>query len=509
MTYSMKLTHVWFIVISLSMILFLANLDVTAVNLALPVIASYFHIDLSKIQWMVSGYVIIGAMFIVAAGHCSDLFGQKKVCIIGIFIFILGSLFSGIAYSAPSLIVARMLQGLGTALCYPSVFIMTLSIFPKQKRGVGLAILNAVTAVAWVSGPMIGGFFLHFFSWRWIFFLNLPIGSLSMFCVYMIYPKDHAVKNKTGFDYKGLISMVVFLMSLLVLINNIKFLIEKNIVFMMLSITAIVSISLFIWFELNQKHPILKLSLLKNKQVFSAFFIRMSFLFGLNALLFTIVFYLQNILMLSSLHAAKLLMFMMVVYGVISPLSGKLIDTYGARKLTIIGMFLFTLSFILLAKLTIEFNFLLLILALVFAGVTASIIFSSTNILAAAAVGEHEIGITTSIVITGGFIGAALGVSLTGTLFSVIGQHYLSQHIGYLLNQLSQTQQQYLSLLVSGARPFNSILQQFSPQLAKKLVPILENAYLSSLSLVMTLCAVLCFISFSVAVLLKKKKLSN
>lgn len=505
---SRQKNYKWLIAITMSLVTFLGNVDATAVNLALPAIATDFHAELAQMQWVVSGYIIAAAMFIIAGGYIAERLGRKNICIAGVIIFILGSYFSGIAISPVMLVIARMFQGLGTALFYPCVFVMTLAAFPKKQHGIAFALLNSVTAVSWVAGPAMGGVILHFLSWQWIFYINIPLGLIAVAATYYFCPKlmrKQSAANNSAFDLKGLIVLVLWLMTLLVALNQMTEWGVLSAKFLCLTAVSILFFIVFVKIEFRVKQPLLQLNLMKSKQVIYPMFIRMVFLFALNALLFSFVFYLQNVLAFSSLKAGEILLYMMVVFGIVSPFSGKLIDYFDPIKPTIVAMFLYLIAFALFASLGAQANYYLIIPALILAGITSSIIFSSTYLLATSAVKEEQSGIMASIVITGGFISAALGTAVTGTLQSINGARYFFSHIGSLREHFTTDQLSYLASLASGVHPFSVVKHSFSIELVGQIMPLLKKSYLHGFTLAMSLCAFLSFVAFVLAIQLNKK----
>src|SRR6185437_13325589 len=159
---------------------FMLLLDITIVNVALPDIERAFHASLSDLQWVIDAYALTLAAFLLTAGSLADLYGRRRLFAVGIVIFTLGSLSCGIATSALFLEVARAAQGVGGAIMFATSLALLAQAFHGSDRGVAFGVFGAITGVAVAVGPVLGGALTSWLSWRWIFFVNVPIGVLAL-----------------------------------------------------------------------------------------------------------------------------------------------------------------------------------------------------------------------------------------------------------------------------------------------------------------------------------------
>jgi EmrB/QacA subfamily drug resistance transporter len=199
--------------------LFMALLDTTIVNVALPTIRTGINADESTLAWIISGYALAYGLALIPAGRVGDRVGHKWVFIVGLAVFTTASLFAGVAQDSTQLIVARVIQGLGGGIFFPAVTAFIQLLFPPMKRGAAFAILGTVLGVSTAVGPIVGGLLIQAFGessgWRYIFFVNLPIGVAGLAAAAIVLPSLVPGK-KTSMDLVGLVLLAGGLVALLV-----------------------------------------------------------------------------------------------------------------------------------------------------------------------------------------------------------------------------------------------------------------------------------------------------
>jgi EmrB/QacA subfamily drug resistance transporter len=178
----------WAILLTLSLGFFMTLLDLTIVNIAMPSMIDQLHASLDEILWVINAYVLILAVLLITAGRLGDVRGQRNIFIFGVATFTVASLLCGISQNAAELIAARCVQGLGAAMLMPQTMAIIVATFPPQRRGTALGIWGAVAGVATIAGPTLGGFLVSTFDWRWIFFVNLPIGVIVLIAAFTVIP---------------------------------------------------------------------------------------------------------------------------------------------------------------------------------------------------------------------------------------------------------------------------------------------------------------------------------
>src|ERR1700704_545256 len=199
-----KRTNPWLVLVVLVTGFFMILLDTTIVNVALPAMRAGLNTTLDQILWVLNAYVLVYAVLLITAGRLGDLYGQRMLFAVGLAVFTLASALCGFAQDANQLIVARILQGVGGALLVPQTLAILTSLFPPERRGAAFGIWAGVAGLATLAGPTVGGAIVTYIDWRWIFFVNVPIGIVALIATFAIIP-DLRPGRRHGWDIVGVL----------------------------------------------------------------------------------------------------------------------------------------------------------------------------------------------------------------------------------------------------------------------------------------------------------------
>src|SRR5207248_1903524 len=194
--------------------LFMIMLDNTIVNVALPAIEHSLHMSISSLEWIVTAYALTFAALLITGGKLGDMFGRRKMFIVGLVVFTLASLACGLAPSAGFLIGARAVQGIGAALMNPATLSIIVATFPPKERGQAIGIWAGVSALALAIGPLGGGLIVENLNWNWIFYVNVPVGVLGIVVSQFAIPESRDTSAEQSIDLPGLLTSIGFLFSL-------------------------------------------------------------------------------------------------------------------------------------------------------------------------------------------------------------------------------------------------------------------------------------------------------
>jgi EmrB/QacA subfamily drug resistance transporter len=194
----------WAVLVVVSLGFFMTLLDLTIVNIAIPNMISHLHASLDDILWVINAYALVLAVLVITAGRLGDLFGPRRLFVAGVTVFTLASAACGFAPSAGWLIAFRAVQGLGAAMLMPQTLAILTHVFPPERRGAAFGIWGAVAGVATIAGPTLGGLLVTAFDWRYIFFVNLPIGVIVLILAFVLVP-EMRVDRKHRIDYWGVV----------------------------------------------------------------------------------------------------------------------------------------------------------------------------------------------------------------------------------------------------------------------------------------------------------------
>lgn len=492
----------WWITATMGLIIFILCVDWTIVNLAIPTIAMNLHSTLSQIQWILNAYALTIAMFMILGGKLADHYGKRVVLIIGVFIFTLSVGIAGLAHTEWVLISCRAVQGIGASFSLPLATLFIFKAFPENRRGFAIGIVGSIAGFSLALGPTLGGFILHWLSWRWVFFVNVPVGIVGMLLSFYVCRKDELLHEDKRIDYIGVIILSAGLLGLTLALNEVNNW-GLSSLFWFCLLGGIFCLSVFPVLEKYIPSPLIDVDVFKNKCFLSTNFIRMMIQYEFGAFGLVVILYLQNILGYSPMKSGMLLLFTTVILGLTSPFSGRLVDIFGGNKLIIIGAFIIGVANILFACLGISPSLLALGLPLFFFGAGVSLTMPGTTNLALSSVSEKQSNVATGIFYTIGFLGGIVGIAVSGIMLSVFSMRWLQAEIVKQGIQMSKSNWQILLNAANGSYPVNRLPNYFPNKLAEKLVPIVQHSFLHAYAAIMLLCAFFMLLSLLMTVLIK------
>nr|HPN54146.1 MFS transporter [Anaerolineaceae bacterium] len=253
----------WLVMAAVSTGIFLATIDGSIVNIALPTLKADLSADFAVIQWVVLAYLLTVVTLMLGIGRLGDMIGKKPLYTIGFIIFTIGSGLCGLAQNAAMLIFFRVVQACGAAMIMALGTAIVTEAFPPQERGKALGITGLMVSLGSITGPTIGGLILGALSWHWIFFVNLPLGIIGIFMVIRFVPASQTA-GRQRFDFAGAAALFVSLLALLMALtlgetDGFTSLLVWGLFALFLS-----SLAFFIWLEQRTADPIIDLSLFKN-----------------------------------------------------------------------------------------------------------------------------------------------------------------------------------------------------------------------------------------------------
>ena len=411
----------WAVLAIVAIGVFMATLDSSIVNISLPTIARYFGVPLSgPVEWVIIAYLVVTASVLLTAGRLADMIGRKPIWVAGLVIFITGSAICGAAPSLAILIAARGLQGLGGALIMAISPAMLTTAFPARERGRALGINAVFVALGVSTGPTLGGIITTNLSWRWIFYVNVPIGIVGIVASLLIL-KEPLRRGKVQFDPLGALLLAIGLATLtLGLSFGQEWGWSSPLLIGLLVVSAIALVALYL-VEKRVPYPVINLSLLRNRVFLSAnLSLILSFL-ALFSVSFMLPFYLEELHGFSTEQAGLLLTPLPLTIAIFAPVSGALADRFGTRWLAAGGLALACFGLVLISQLNAHSSTWDIIWRLMVTGLGQAMFQSPNNSALLGSAPKEQQGSASGFLATGRVVGQSLSVALAGAIFSSLG----------------------------------------------------------------------------------------
>jgi EmrB/QacA subfamily drug resistance transporter len=409
----------WQVFLLVGVSIFMSTLDSSIVNVALPYIMDDLSSDVKTVQWVVVVYLLTVSSLLLTFGRLSDIKGRRTVYVAGFVVFTLGSLLCGQAVTSHMLVGARALQGVGASMLMACSPALVVDAFSPAERGKALGMMGAVVAAGLTLGPLAGGVILAYFSWRVIFYINVPIGVMAVVAGMLVLQGLPGGKgSREPLDWAGSLLLVVFLCSLIVTLVQSPdwglFSLKAGLGMMTAGICGLG----FVLNEKQSKYPLLDLDLMKIR-LFVLPLIASAILFAaLFVLVFMMPFYLTYPCGLSASRTGTIMIVPFLFLLLISPVSGMLADRMGSRMLCTLGMSLMGLSLFSLVFLSPDMGVSAIVWRMALAGIGTALFVSPNNTAIMGSVPFHRRGIASGATATARTLGMVLGVAMAGTIFS-------------------------------------------------------------------------------------------
>ncbi len=411
----------WVVLAIVAIGVFMATLDSSLVNISLPPIASSFGVPLSgAIEWVIISYLVVIAGLLLTIGRLADMIGRKPIWAAGLAIFTIGSALCGAAPSLGFLIAARALQGLGGAMIMAISPAMLTSAFPAHERGRALGMNAVVVALGVSAGPTLGGIITTHLSWRWIFFVNVPIGIIGFIATVLVLT-ERPRRERGRFDPLGAILLAVGLVAITLGLSFGQEWGWSSPLLISILIVGVVALVALYEVEKRVPYPIINLALLHNRVFLSAnLSLILSFL-ALFAVSFMLPFYFEELRGFPTEVAGLLLTPLPLTIAVFAPLSGTLADRIGTRWLAAAGLTLACIGLVLISQLDAHSSIFDIVWRLVVTGLGQALFQSPNNSALMGAAPKDQQGSASGFLATGRVVGQSLSVALAGAVFSSLG----------------------------------------------------------------------------------------
>lgn len=387
----------------------------SSINIALPTIGANFAADAVLLNWVANGFLLSAAIFAVPFGRIADIYGMKKIFAYGMIIFTIASLLCALSPNTLSLIGARVLQGIGTAMIFVTGLAIITSVYPPHQRGKAIGINVASVYVGLSIGPVLGGLMTQYLGWRSLFLLMIPFGLLVIFLVYYKLHDEWAASRGERFDFVG--TILYSLMLFLIMYGFASLPNRSGIIMLILGVAGLLA---FIRWETRTNSPVFNVRLFKNFTfAFSslAALINYSATFAVTLLL---SFYLQYVKDLDPQMAGLILVAQPVIMAITAPMAGRMSDRFNAHKIAALGMATVTLALFTFIFLDANTPTNSIILGLAILGLGFGLFSSPNTNVIMGSVERRFYGVASATVSTMRLIGQTMSIGIATLVFALI-----------------------------------------------------------------------------------------
>ena len=411
----------WIVLANVMIGTFMAVLDATIVNVGLPRIMAAFGVSVDSSEWIITAYMLVFAVMLPTSGWLADRFGYKKIYMLAMFLFTLGSGLCSLAWDINALIFFRIVQGMGAGFMMPVGMAILTREFPPEKRGIALGFWGVSAAASVSLGPMLGGYLIDNLSWQAIFSVNVPLGVVGII-VTAIVQREYRHSARSPFDIPGFVSMTLFLVFLLLALTDANAAWNSGgwhspLVLSFLGIAA-AGLIIFIPAELTTDHPLIDLRLLRNFNFGITNLILFVFGLGMFGSTFLLPLYLQNSLGYTALQAGAVFLPVGLLQGVMSPVSGILADRINPKVPAIIGIGLLAFSLFLNGHLSLLSSHHQIMVPLIIRGFAMGMAFTPLSTLALSELPPDRMAQASGMFNVIRQVGGSFGIALLGTLLT-------------------------------------------------------------------------------------------
>jgi EmrB/QacA subfamily drug resistance transporter len=407
----------WWTLVGACSGLFLLMLDSTVVALALSSIRVDVGADATQLQWVMNGYLLTIAVLVVTAGRLGDMFGRKRVFVVGMVLFAAGSVLSGAAQGPAMLIGGRVLQGIGAAPMLSLSLAIVCNAFPAAQQPRALGIWAAVSAVALAIGPVVGGALIAV-DWRLIFWINLPVSVAGLAIILAAAPESTDPSAGRQIDFAGLLALAVGLGGIvLAMVQSREWPAEVT---AGLAVVGVIALAAFAWIERRVREPIVEFALFRNGPYFGASAAAFAVVGSYWAVMFFQPQYLQDARGHSAILSGLMILPVTAPMVFISPFSGRLIGRFGARGLMTAGMAFGTVGLVVLTQIGPHSSYGLLLAGYLLFGIAIGLVYAPMSTAAMAAMPAEKVGIASGVLAMDRIVAGSLALAATGATFHAL-----------------------------------------------------------------------------------------
>ncbi|MCY3901004.1 MAG: MFS transporter [Caldilineaceae bacterium] len=420
----------WLIFGALGTGVFVDSLEISIVAVILPTLVTELQVGFTLVQWVVLSFTLTKTAIVLSVGRLGDMIGKKPVFLGGTVAFVVGSVLAGLAPNIELLLLFRVLQAIGGAFATALSMGILTEIFPASERGKALGVFSASVSLGGIAGPFLGGLLLDFLSWRWIFFIGIPISCVSFYLAWRYMPVS-APTGRQRFDWTGSVSLAASLLTLMLFLTFGQRAGYRSPAMMGLFVLSLLAFALFMRTERRVKDPLLNLAIFRNIQFSLNLSMRLISFIVLGGVYLLLPFYLTNVLQMEPVLVGLLLTTSWISFGVASPVAGILSDRFGYRRIAGAGLILMAFGCYAVSTLSVDTSILGYVLRVSTLGLGMGMFQSPNNSAVMGSVPRERLGVASGINVIARTLGRTSGIAALGALWaSRVTAHAGPDYIG-------------------------------------------------------------------------------
>jgi EmrB/QacA subfamily drug resistance transporter len=422
-----KTTNHWIILVLLALAQFMVVLDVSIVNVMLPTVQRVFSLSETNLQWIITAYSLSFGGFLLLGGRAADLFGRRRVFLIGVTMFSLVSLLDGLSQSGGMLISLRALQGLSGAFMSPAALSIVLVTYREgHERNVALSVWGAVASGGAAIGVLLGGILTQYLDWRWNFFINVPVGIFVLICSMRVLPKHESEETHHDLDLPGAVSVTGALMLLVYALSKAPTEGWTSHNILLYFAGTVLLLITFVINELRVKHPLVPLSVFRLRNITGANLIQLCIASALFSVFFFTTLYVQNVLGYSPVKTGFSFLAVPFAIALTATTAPRLIKKVGFKPVLMVAPLISGVGLYILAHIPVHGGYMTHVLpGLIVMGLGLGATFVSLLGAATAGVPPRLAGLASGLVNTSQQIGGALGLAVLSGISASSTTRYL------------------------------------------------------------------------------------
>lgn len=484
--------------VAMGLAVFVVANDFTALSVALPKIEHEFNADVSTVQWVINAYALVFGVMIVTGGRLADMFGRRRTFFVGSAIFAVFSLLGGAAPDAGWLIASRALMGIGGAMMWPAMLGMTYALLPERKAGLAGGLIIGVGGIGNAVGPLLGGALTDGASWRWVLYLNLPIALIACAAIWAKVHEPEPPRAGVRIDYAGITTLSVGLTSLLVALDQAPDWGFGDARVLGMLAVFVVLIASFPFVERRMgADALIPPDVVRNSQFIAACVAVPVLAAGFFSCLLFLPQFMQKLLGYSPFGAGLGLLPLMLVFGAVSFLAGRLYDRLGAKLSTSLGAGCMTIGIFILSFVGSKSGYLAIAPGMAVFGVGVGLFFSSATTAAVTALDPSRASLAGGILFMFQVAGGSIGLGLTTAIFTASSQAKV--HSADIANVLNTAQEHAVNGILAGTDSAQDVMEQF-PHSVRVLTALSRQAFASGFQSAFRVATALAAFGFIVAV---------